>query len=104
MFSTTLISVRAQGWLGTSGSCLQSQLLGRQRSGGNRFKASPREIVYKTLSQKYPTQEKASRVVQVVEHLPSKHEVLSSNTCIAKKKPKADLFQSANAEWEVRRL
>jgi hypothetical protein len=37
-----------------------------------------REIVQKTLSQKYPTQKRAGRVTQVVEHLPSKHEALST--------------------------
>jgi hypothetical protein len=32
-----------------------------------------------TLSQKYPTQKRAGGVAQVVEHLPSKCEALSSN-------------------------
>jgi hypothetical protein len=39
----------------------------------------PIEIAQETLSQKYPTQKRADRVVQVVEWLPSKHETASSN-------------------------
>jgi hypothetical protein len=42
--------------------------------------SQPRQIVCKTLSQKCPTQNMVSRVDQVVEHPPSKHEVLSSNS------------------------
>jgi hypothetical protein len=38
-------------------------------------------IVLKTLSQKYPTQKRAGRVTQVVEHLPTSGcEALSSNS------------------------
>jgi hypothetical protein len=33
-----------------------------------------RQIVHETLSWKYPTQKRAGRVAQVVEHLPSKRE------------------------------
>jgi hypothetical protein len=39
-----------------------------------------RQIVHKTLSKKYPTQNRAGRVAQLVQHWPSKHEALSSNT------------------------
>jgi hypothetical protein len=35
---------------------------GRQRSGGWWFQANPREIVWKILSEKYPTLKKAERV------------------------------------------
>jgi hypothetical protein len=41
--------------------------------------------VLKILSQKYPTQKRTGRVAQVVEHLPSKCEVLSSNPVPPKK-------------------
>jgi DNA-binding MarR family transcriptional regulator len=44
------------------------------------------QIVLKTLSQKNPTQNRAGRVAQVVEHLPSKSGTLSSNSNMAKKK------------------
>jgi hypothetical protein len=44
-----------------------------------------RQIVYKTLSWKYPIQERASGVTQVVECLLSKIEALSSNRSAAKK-------------------
>jgi hypothetical protein len=37
------------------------------------------QIVHETLSQKYPTHKRVGRETQVVEHLPSKREVLSSN-------------------------
>jgi hypothetical protein len=36
------------------------------------------QVVHETLPRKYPTQKRASRVAQVVEDLPSKHEALSS--------------------------
>jgi hypothetical protein len=39
----------------------------------------PGQIVCKTLSWKYPTQNRPDGVAQLVEHLPSKSEVLSSN-------------------------
>jgi hypothetical protein len=45
----------------------------------------PGQIVHKTLSQKYPTQNRAGRVAQVVEHLPSKP---GSNPSTAPKKEK----------------
>jgi hypothetical protein len=41
--------------------------------------SQPGQIVQETLSQKYPTQNRAGRVTQVVERLPSKHESLSSS-------------------------
>jgi hypothetical protein len=62
--------------------------------------SQPWQIVCKTLSQKHPTQKNTqhkktylkkpnhSAVAQVVEHLPSKCETLSSNHCTAKKKEK----------------
>jgi hypothetical protein len=36
--------------------------------------------------EKYPLQKRAIEVVQVIEHLPSKHEALSSNCSTTKKK------------------
>jgi hypothetical protein len=36
----------------------------------------PGQIVLKTLSQKYATQKSTSRMIQVVEHLSSKHRAL----------------------------
>jgi hypothetical protein len=48
-------------------------------------RGSPRQIVRETLSQKYPTQNRAGRVAQVVEHLPSKP---GSNPSTAPKKEK----------------
>jgi hypothetical protein len=48
-----------------------------------RVQSQPRKIVLETLSQKYPIQ-KRTGVIQVVEHLPSKHEALSSNPRTAK--------------------
>jgi hypothetical protein len=45
-----------------------------QRSGGSGFTVSPGEIVFETLSQKHPTQNRAGGVTQVVECLPSKYE------------------------------
>jgi hypothetical protein len=50
----------------------------RQRSGRSQFEASPGKIVLQTLSRKYPTQNRAGGVVQVLEHLHSKLEDLSS--------------------------
>jgi hypothetical protein len=50
-----------------------------QRSRGSWFDASSRQLVFKTLSQKYPTQRMAGKVAQVVAHLPNKHKALSSN-------------------------
>jgi hypothetical protein len=40
------------------------------------------------LSQKYPTQNRAGGVAQVVQHLPSKYEALNLNPSTAKKKKK----------------
>jgi hypothetical protein len=45
-----------------------------------------REIICETPSQKYPTQKRAGKVAQVVEHLPSKCEALSSDPSSTKKK------------------
>jgi hypothetical protein len=52
--------------------------------------SQPGQIVHETLSQKYSTQKMAGRVPQVVEHLRSKCENLSSNpsTTTTKKKKK----------------
>jgi hypothetical protein len=62
-------SMHAKKWtvlLGTSGSFLQFQLLGRQRSGRLYFKASPDKS--ETLSQKCSTHTKrVGKVAQVVE-------------------------------------
>jgi hypothetical protein len=44
------------------------------------------QIACESLSWKYPTQKRAGGVVQVVEHLPSKCEALSSNPITAKNK------------------
>jgi hypothetical protein len=44
------------------------------------------QIVPKTLSQKYPTQNRVGGVSQVVECLSTKHESLSSNPSTGKKK------------------
>jgi hypothetical protein len=48
----------------------------------------PGLMVCETLTQKYPTQNRASRVARVVEHLPAKCETLSSNPSASKKKKK----------------
>jgi hypothetical protein len=42
--------------------------------------SQPGQIVLKTLSQKHPTQKRTGRVTEVGEYLPSKHEILSSNS------------------------
>jgi hypothetical protein len=42
--------------------------------------SQPRQIVQETLSQKHPTQKRAGRLAQVVEHLPCKYKTLSSNS------------------------
>jgi hypothetical protein len=44
------------------------------------------------LSQKYPTQNRAGGVAQVVQHLPSKYEALNLNPSTAKKKKKIVKF------------
>jgi hypothetical protein len=48
--------------------------------------SQPGQIVFETLSQKYPTQKRSGGVPQAVE--PSKHKALSSNPSAAKKKKK----------------
>jgi hypothetical protein len=48
--------------------------------------SQPKQIDHKTLSPKYPTLNITGGEVQVVEHLPSKREALSSNPNTAKKK------------------
>jgi hypothetical protein len=57
---------------------------------GYKVNWSPGQIIQETLSQKYPTQKRASRVTHVAEHLPSKHEVLSLHPSAAKKKEKEE--------------
>jgi hypothetical protein len=49
----------------------------------------PEQIVCKILSQKCPKQKRAGGVAQVVEHLPSRCEVLNSNPKDCQKKKKA---------------
>jgi predicted nucleic acid-binding Zn ribbon protein len=51
-----------------------------------------RQIVYKTLSWKYLTQERAGGVAQVVEHLCSKCEALSSNSSTKRERKKTLLM------------
>jgi hypothetical protein len=46
----------------------------------------PGQILQEILSRKNPSQKRAGRVTQVVEHLPSKHETLCSNPSTEKKK------------------
>jgi hypothetical protein len=41
--------------------------------------SQPRQIIHETLSYECPTQKWLAGVAQVVEHLPSKHEALSTN-------------------------
>jgi hypothetical protein len=48
--------------------------------------SQPRQTVEETLSQKLPNTKRANRIVQVVEHLPSKYEALCSNTSTGGKK------------------
>jgi hypothetical protein len=48
--------------------------------------SQPRQIVPETLSQKYPSQKGSGVVAQVLEHLPSKHEALSTNPSVTKNK------------------
>jgi hypothetical protein len=47
--------------------------------------SQPGKVVWKTLSQQYSTRKSAGGVAQVVEHLPSKCEALSSNPILPKK-------------------
>jgi hypothetical protein len=53
-----------------------------------KVQSQPRKIVHETLSQKYPTQRRAGRVIQVIERLSSKCDVLNSNPSAAKSKTK----------------
>jgi hypothetical protein len=66
---------------GASGSYLWEAVVRRIMVWGQ-----PGQKKSKNLSQKYPAQKRAVRVAQVVKHLPSKHEALSSNSNTAKKK------------------
>jgi hypothetical protein len=70
-------------WQGTNGSDLSTQKAKIKRID---IRSQPQQIVHKTLSQKYPTQKRAGRVTQVLEHLPSKHEALTSNPSTTQKK------------------
>jgi hypothetical protein len=54
--------------------------------------SQPGKIVLETLSWKYPTHKRAGRVAQIVEHLPSKCEALSSDPNIAPPKKKVWVF------------
>jgi hypothetical protein len=54
-------------------------------------RSQPRQIVHKTLAQKYLIQNRAGGVAQVVEHLPSKCKTLSSSPTTDKKEKKADM-------------
>jgi hypothetical protein len=54
------------------------------------FGDQPLQIVHETLSQKHPTQKRASRVAQGVERLPSKYENLNSNPSTTKKKSQVE--------------
>jgi hypothetical protein len=60
----------------------------------------PRQRVHKTLSWKYPPQKRAGGVAQMVQHLPSKRETLSSNPGITRKKKKRQEWIS-NAVQEL---
>jgi hypothetical protein len=61
-------------------------MIRRQRSVGLWSKTSLWQIVLKTLFQKCSTQNRAGGMAQVVEYLPSKHVILSSNPTTIKKK------------------
>jgi hypothetical protein len=50
--------------------------------------SQPEQIVCETLSWKKPLQNRADKVAPVVEHLPSRHEALSSNTVLPRGKKK----------------
>jgi hypothetical protein len=58
--------------------CLMPGILATWKAEKTRItvQSQPRKIVHKTLSQEYPTQNRVGGVVQVVELLPSKCEVL----------------------------
>jgi hypothetical protein len=48
------------------------------------------QTVLETSPRKYPAQKRAGRMVQVIEHQPTKHEALSSSPGTAKKKKRTD--------------
>jgi hypothetical protein len=56
-------------------------ILATQEAEIRRFavQSQPRQMVHETLSQKHPTPKRTGGMVQVVEHLPSKHKALNSN-------------------------
>jgi hypothetical protein len=64
--------------------CNPSYLGGRDQENCG-LKPAPGKLVQETVSQKNPTQNRPSRVAQVVELLPSKCEALSSNSSTGKK-------------------
>jgi hypothetical protein len=61
---------------------------GRDQEDQSSKPAMAKQIVYKTLPQKYPAQKKIGRVAQVVDCLPNKCETLSLNPRTSKKKKK----------------
>jgi hypothetical protein len=58
------------------------------------------QVVRETLSQKYPTQNRAGEVAQVVEYLFSKHEALSSRPQYYEKKKKRIEVQRGEVSWK----
>jgi hypothetical protein len=84
---TTCITLITLSWVPVAHACNPSYSGGRdQEDHGSK---SAGQTVCKTLSQNYPTQNRAGRVAQVVECLPGKkREALSSNQRTAKKKKK----------------
>jgi 2,3-bisphosphoglycerate-independent phosphoglycerate mutase len=48
--------------------------------------SQPEQIVRETRSQKNPTQKRPNRMAQMIKYLPSRHETLSSNPVLPKKK------------------
>jgi hypothetical protein len=60
-------------------------------SEGSWFEVSPKQIVQEPLSQKYPTKKRAGGMAQVVEHLPSKCEALSSTPILQNNNNKKNL-------------
>jgi hypothetical protein len=52
----------------------------------------PRQTVWETLSQKYPTQNRAGGMAQVVKHLPSLGQSSSPSTTKKKKKEKKKIY------------
>jgi hypothetical protein len=67
---------------------LTSVILASQEAAIRRVEvqSQPRQIVWKALSRKNPSQKRAGGVAQVVEHLSSQDEALSSNRSTAKNK------------------